>query len=213
MSAVVRKLTRSPTVNHLGGGSDAFVFKIDYTPKLTETLLPPKDDERLTVIFDLDETLIHTHSLLPEDSKHSRETCKVVVQNKEYTTSIRPGAIQFLRQLSKTCEVVLFTASKQVYADQIIDYMEKDGKIFEHKLYQQSCKNKFGRVYKDATKLGRDIKNVVIFDDCELVWTMTQDKLVVCKRYEGGQDDNEIDNMQKHLDKVINERLTTSCFF
>ena len=46
----------------------------------------------------------------------------------------------FLERVSKSFELVLFTAASQAYADLIVDAIESDRVYFSHRLYRQHCR-------------------------------------------------------------------------
>jgi RNA polymerase II subunit A small phosphatase-like protein len=94
-----------------------------------------KDKDKKTLILDLDETLVHS----------SFETCAnadiVLAVNFEgkdnkINVKVRPGAIDFLRKISKYFEVVIFTASVANYADPLIDKLDVDNYGF-FKLFRE----------------------------------------------------------------------------
>ena len=71
-------------------------------------LLPPIDDDEhreYTLVLDLDETLVHFN---PERRLYH----------------VRPGCFQFLEELSKVYEIVVFTASTCGTADFILDRLD-----------------------------------------------------------------------------------------
>ena len=83
--------------------------------------------------------------------------------------NFRPHVIEFLQQLSQACEVIVFTASHQLYADAILNHLDKDKKLIHHRLYRQNCiqYGDAGNVYiKDLRVLEkRELKNVLIVDN------------------------------------------------
>ncbi|BFU20670.1 nuclear LIM interactor-interacting factor 3, putative [Entamoeba histolytica HM-3:IMSS] len=169
-------------------------------------LLPQKVDDKLTIVFDLDETLIHTHVT---SQNLSDDLITIEFQGKQYFVSVRPGARELLKSLAGKYELILFTASTEGYATQIINNLERDGQIFDYKLYCHNCKEKFGQLFKDVHKLGRDLDRVLIFDDSTIVWT-TSENLFVCKRYEGGNEDNEIETIKKVIEEFKRTRSSQS---
>ena len=93
-----------------------------------------------TVVFDLDETLIHCVDDL------QKETPDIVLEvrfpNGEVADAginIRPYAIDCLREVSKCFQVVVFTASHQSYADVVLDYLDPTRELIEYRLYRDSC--------------------------------------------------------------------------
>lgn len=74
-------------------------------------------EKKYTLVLDLDETLVH-----------------FVAKEKKF--KLRPGCIQFLKDMSKIFEVVIFTAAAQDYADFILNYIEKENHFIDHRLYR-----------------------------------------------------------------------------
>ena len=69
--------------------------------------MPPlADHERdvYTLVLDLDETLIHN-----------------VDYGQDSFFLVRPGCVQFITDMAKYYEIVIFTAALQEYADQVVD--------------------------------------------------------------------------------------------
>ncbi|GKE67965.1 Dullard phosphatase domain containing protein, eukaryotic [Tanacetum coccineum] len=57
-----------------------------------------------------------------------------------------------------------FTAGVEANASAILDKLDPKG-LISHRLYRSSCKNLDGKLAKDLSGLGRNLKNVVIIDD------------------------------------------------
>lgn len=78
--------------------------------------------ERLHVILDLDETLIHSRHLPFEGVDHD---FVIDPEGSHYYTHIRPGAPEFIRSLieSPKFEVGVYTASTEDYADVVLDHL------------------------------------------------------------------------------------------
>ena len=182
-SKPIKKLTRSPFVSHLS--SPPVLCK---SPKEKSYLLPPLKENKKTIIFDLDETLIHSH--FRDDDEISNDYLIIETEESELYVSIRPGMIKLLQEIKNDFEIVLFTASNDYYADSIIDQLEKEFKLFDHKLYLRDCKHKFGYIFKDIFKLGRDVNKVMIFDDNPDVWNCRENVFIV-NPYHGGNEDVE----------------------
>ena len=76
----------------------------------------------------------------------------------------RPGLQQFLTEMSRLYELVVFTSSPKAIADGILKHIDKSG-LIKHRLYRDKCLN-LNQVYylKDMRKLNRDPSNVVFVD-------------------------------------------------
>ena len=69
------------------------------------------------------------------------------------------GTENFILQLNKYCEIAIFTASTQNYADIVIDGLDcKD--LIDYRLYREHTTLINGVNVKDLSKLGRDIKKL-----------------------------------------------------
>ena len=53
--------------------------------------------------------------------------------------NIRPGAIDFLKKMSKIFQIVIFTASHKKYADAILNRLDPSRKLITKRLYRDSC--------------------------------------------------------------------------
>lgn len=127
--------------------SHSFFFDDDL-PQVHEPFLPEMTSERkYTLVLDLDETLVHFFDLGP-DSHYL----------------IRPGCAEFLLELSKYYELVIFTAAMQDYADSVLDQIDKDGYI-KYRLYRQHTSPYGHLIAKDLSKIGRDLSRSILIDN------------------------------------------------
>ncbi|CDW79742.1 nli interacting factor-like phosphatase family protein [Stylonychia lemnae] len=111
-----------------------------------------------TIIFDLDETLVHcVEDIL---NNPADRMIKVQFPNGEVATAgvnIRPYAIECLRRASQLFQIVVFTASHKSYADVVLDILDPKNEIFEMRLYRESCVRSQDGVY---------VKDLRIFEHC-----------------------------------------------
>ena len=78
---------------------------------------------------------------------------------------IRPYCSEFLTQLSKFAEIIIFTASSSNYANVILDYLDPEKKIFAHRLYRNHCTLEKGFYVKDLRIANRNLEDVAIVDN------------------------------------------------
>jgi len=114
-------------------------------------IIPFPQEKPYTLIFDLDEPLIH------------------ILKGKKsfYSKSIifRPGLINFFRNLKEYYELIIFISGLKNYADEVINFIEKDKKYFSYRLYRENAFIRNNNYFKDLSILGRDIKKIIIIDD------------------------------------------------
>lgn len=71
----------------------------------------------------------------------------------------------FLEKVAQMFEVIIFTASQRIYAEQLIDRLDPDGKYISKRIYRDSCLFSDGCYTKDLTILGVDLAKVAIVDN------------------------------------------------
>ena len=78
-----------------------------------------KMKKEFCLVLDLDETISHSMKL-----------------NFGNYFFLRPGTLEFLEEISKYYEIIIFTSSPKEYADDIIDKIDKKGEFISHRLYK-----------------------------------------------------------------------------
>ena len=150
--------------------------------KIDPPFLGKKDPKyKYTLILDLDETIIHY----------------IYINNSEYI-QIRPGAELFIKELSQYYEIIIFTASYQKYADMVIDCIDPEKKI-KGRLYRQHIVKIGNTCIKDLTKLGRDLKKVIIVDNCRDNFSMQPKNGINIIDFEGNDKDDILFSLKKDL--------------
>jgi Dullard-like phosphatase family protein len=100
--------------------------------------LPRQREGRKTLIFDMDETLIHWVDNIEEENPQF--IIKVMIDGEEVDAGInvRPYALECLEAVNQKFEVVVFTASHQTYADAVLDFLDPDRDLIQKRLYRTS---------------------------------------------------------------------------
>lgn len=117
-------------------------LKIIPCPKVSQlndlaVFLPArKSHQKKTLIFDLDHTLVHSHSLLKNISHNAIKT-SFIAKGKEvkFQFTLRPYTMECLQEANKYFQVGIFTASKKEYADSILNKIDPEKKLIQFRLY------------------------------------------------------------------------------
>ncbi|OLY84112.1 CTD small phosphatase-like protein 2 [Smittium mucronatum] len=158
-----------------------------------EFVLPPKpaDGHPITLVLDLDETLVHCSvEKIPDPDFIFSVKFNGAVYDVYCRT--RPYLQYFLEQISKQFEVVIFTASQQVYADNLLDRLDPSGKLINYRLFRDSCVYVGDNYVKDLTVLGRDLKSTVIVDNAPQVFAYQQSNGIPITSWYEEKDDTEL---------------------
>ena len=100
------------------------------------------------LVLDLDETILHTMNL--------------PFQN---YFLLRPGVIDFLEEISKLYEIIIFTSSPKSYADPLLNKIDNDNKYFSHRLYKEHVIFEKGKSVKNLNLIGRDLNKIIFVDN------------------------------------------------
>ena len=129
-------------------------------------LPPPTDPNKITLVLDLDETLVHS-SFIPIQNPDFKFMLNAVPNPVPVCVLVRPHASEFLEVLGEKFELVVFTAANQPYADYVIDQIDKQKNVV-HRLYKESCSDLNGATVKDLSLLNRDLKKIIIIDNSRI---------------------------------------------
>ena len=146
-----------------------------------------KSNKPYTLVLDLDETLIH---FKPNPNNEESGTIK-----------IRPYLYQFLDNIKKYYELVVFTAATQEYADPIINALEQHKKYFDYRLYRVHTIIIDNDFVKDLSKLGRDLSRILIVDNMEQNYKLQKNNGITIRPFWGK--DNEDSALIDLLDILI----------
>ncbi|GMI85965.1 SCP1-like small phosphatase 4 [Hibiscus trionum] len=125
----------------------------------------------VTLVLDLDETLVHSTLEHCDDADF---TFTVFFNMKEHTVYVkqRPHLQTFLEKVAEMFEVIIFTASQSIYAEQLLDILDPDRKFISRRVYRESCIFSDGSYTKDLTVLGVDLAKVAIIDNSPQVFRL-----------------------------------------
>ncbi|XP_058100905.1 uncharacterized protein LOC131245444 [Magnolia sinica] len=162
--------------------------------------LPPSAyPEKKTVFLDLDETLIHSKADPPPEKYDFVVRPMIDGEILNFYVLKRPGVDKLLEEISKSFEIVVFTAGLEEYASLVLDRLDPKGMI-SHRLYRDSCKEMEGKFIKDLSELGRDLKRAVIVDDNPNAYVFQPGNAVRVNPFIDDLGDQELERVMKFLE-------------
>ncbi|DBA00451.1 TPA: hypothetical protein N0F65_002694 [Lagenidium giganteum] len=162
--------------------------------------LAPQDAGKKCLVLDLDETLVHSSFkptqnpdyIIPVDidgTIHQVYVCK------------RPGVEDFLREMGKIYEIVIYTASLSKYADPLLDRLDPDN-VIRHRLFREHCVQYEGNYVKDLSLLDRDITQTIIIDNSPMSYLFHPRNAIGCSSFIDDMNDRELESIARFLTHV-----------
>eukprot|EP00929_Paragymnodinium_shiwhaense_P001039 TRINITY_DN101264_c0_g1_i1.p1 TRINITY_DN101264_c0_g1~~TRINITY_DN101264_c0_g1_i1.p1 ORF type:complete len:345 (-),score=72.06 TRINITY_DN101264_c0_g1_i1:211-1245(-) len=145
---------------------------------------------RKTLVLDLDETLIHSSfRVVP----HAHIVITVEIENESHKVFVlkRPGVDDFLIEVAKLYEVVVYTASMSMYANKLLDELDKE-RVISYRLFRESCTRLPQGYTKDLSRLGRDLQNVIIIDNSPVCYALQPHNAIPIKTWRDDPSDREL---------------------
>eukprot|EP01062_Namystynia_karyoxenos_P010457 TRINITY_DN13702_c1_g1_i1.p1 TRINITY_DN13702_c1_g1~~TRINITY_DN13702_c1_g1_i1.p1 ORF type:complete len:610 (+),score=184.48 TRINITY_DN13702_c1_g1_i1:140-1969(+) len=158
-------------------------------------LLPPSRQYSLTVVLDLDETLVFA---------------------RQGPLWVRPGVQQFLHDLRDIdCEVVCWTASNRSYAGGILSRLDPMGEVVSQCIYSHPKwqRRTVGPQVKNLALVGRDLDYTIIVDNLPDSIVGNEMNAIVVENYEGCElHDSTLPTLVKVFRDLIASGLTVPDF-
>ena len=159
--------------------------------KTKEPYLDFPPSKELTLVLDLDETMISFQFTQP--------------QNGIGKMHLRPGLENFLDVIKEYYEIIVFTSGTREYADMILDVIEhkKQKKYFSGRLYREHT-TRIGKKYiKDLSKIGRDLSKTLIVDNLPQSFKFQHENGILISSFYADEKDKKDDRALIELQKIL----------
>jgi RNA polymerase II subunit A small phosphatase-like protein len=115
----------------------------------------------------------------------------------------RPGVDEFLVEMAKHYEVVIYTASLNKYADPLLDLLDPQNTI-RTRLFRESCVYYEGNYVKDLSLLDRDLEQTIIIDNSPSSYIFHPENAIDCSSFIDDPNDWELDQIGAFLKGIRN---------
>ena len=164
-----------------------------YAPLLRKPF--PGMQGRKTLLLDVDETLVHSaykppaHYDLHLECVQHNSVCHIYV-------AFRPKLFEFLRQVKDWFELVIFTASVEVYCNPLMDRVDPNGELgLQLRLFRDHCSTVNGSYVKDLSLIGRPMDQMAIIDNSPVAYLFQPRNAIPIISWFDDQKDEELTKM------------------
>ncbi|KAL1246315.1 CTD small phosphatase-like protein [Trichinella spiralis] len=156
------------------------------------------DIPKLTVVFDLDSTLIYStrEKLFSNQEK---------IDSIRYFVAIRPHCREVLQAVREVANMMVYSAGTPKYVRHIVQLLDPEGKLFDKVLNRNNCKVKKNMYIKDLKKTGCMLKRTVWIDDLIDSFPFQPYNGIVIKDWTGDPEDNELIDVLKVIMQLTKE--------
>ena len=185
-------------------------YKKKFRPSLgtQNSLRSRPSHNKVTLLFDLDETLIHS----PTPSESGSQSTSIPIEVLK-NIMVRPRAYECLMDLKSNFELGLFTSSEKEYADYAVKLFDPEDHIFDFKLYKESCiEIRNGVCLKDLRILGgREVSRIFLVDNNMFCSGLQLSQSIPIIPFRGSKHDVELDRLKAYL-HVLSQEQNASKF-
>lgn len=165
---------------------------------------------RKTLVLDLDETLIHSHhngNIRPTTDKPSTPpdfTLSVHIDGHpvKFCVHKRPHVDFFLDVISNWYDLVVFTASMEIYGSAVADKLDDNRGILTRRFFRQHCELVQGSYTKNLSAVNSDMSKVFIIDNSPAAYRAYPNNAIPIKSWFSDAHDTALLNLLPVLDAL-----------
>lgn len=144
--------------------------------------------KRKIMVLDLDETLIHSHHdgvmrPMVKAGTPPDFILKVTIDRQpvRFFVHLRPHVDYFLQVVSQWYDLVIFTASMEIYGTSVADKLDRGRGLFQRRFFRQHCTVDFTGYSKDLSSLHHDLSSIFILDNSPAAYrNFTREFFSIC---------------------------------
>jgi len=128
--------------------------------------------KRKILVLDLDETLIHSHhdgvlrpTVKPGTPPDFVLRVTIDRQPVRFFVHLRPHVDYFLTIVSQWYDLVVFTASMEVYGTSVADKLDRGRGLLKRRYFRQHCTVDYSGYTKDLSAIHGDLTSIFILDN------------------------------------------------
>lgn len=159
--------------------------RVKLLPQLRE-----QDEGKKCLVLDLDETLVHSSFRAVPGADFVIPVQIEDVVHFVYVAK-RPGVDEFLLEMAKYYEIVVYTASLNKYADPLLDLLDPH-RVIRTRLFRESCVYYEGNYVKDLSLIDRDLSQSIIVDNSPNSYLFHPDNAIDCSSFIDDPADREL---------------------
>lgn len=154
------------------------------------------------LVLDLDETLVHSSFRAVPGADF---VIPVQIEDVVHFVYVikRPGVDEFLIEMAKHYEIVIYTASLNKYADPLLDLLDPHNTI-RFRLFRESCVYYEGSYVKDLSLVNRDLTQTIIIDNSPASYLFHPENAIDCSSFIDDPADRELHQIGSFLSGVKN---------
>ena len=144
--------------------------KNNYSKLNINSNIDTRKSNKKTLILDLDETLVHS-SFKPINYNNAFHKPDIFLSiyfrgnNHNVYVLKRPYVHEFLKEMNKIYNIIIFTASVKEYANPLLDVLDTE-KVIKKRLFREDCCiGTTGKFIKDLKILKMNLKDLILVDN------------------------------------------------
>lgn len=175
--------------------------------------------QRLTLVLDLDHTILHSNAFYGHVTNKSLNECNLVqVQKQPLLIKFRPGLDKFLQTLHEKYDLYIYTMGEREYATAVLSIIDPKNILFNNRIIARDDfkDHKFKCLSNISPTI--DETKVVVVDDYVDIWKTHSKQVVRVLQYQYFTDKGQVENddgtvlhsLAKILLKIHHIYFTTS---